>query len=143
MWRLRFVDATYAPLFQPYSGNLRFQVFISQYFILMQNTYQCKSKIYYPFTLNLNIYATVTLEISSKNSELAEILQAPPHKVLAEIDLNKALDNGSEHKKGACSPPPARTKNRTNQTQGTRPPDKNRVHLTVRQLSDPQLRNGR
>ena len=142
MWRLRFVDATYAPLFQPYSGNLRFQVFINQYFILVKNTYQCKSKIYYPFTLNLNIYATVTLEISSKNSELAEILQAPPRKVLVEIDLNKALDNGSEHKKGACSPPPARTKTRTNQTQGTRPLQ-NRVHLTVRQLSDPQLRNGR
>ncbi|WP_315296001.1 hypothetical protein [Rothia mucilaginosa] len=122
VWRLRFVDATYAPLFQPYSGNLRFQAFKSQCFILMKNTYQCKSKIYYPFTLNLNIYATITLEISSKNSELAEILQAPPRKVLAEIDLNKALGNGSEHnKRGACPPPPARTKNRTNQTRGTRP----------------------
>ena len=142
MWRLRFVDATYAPLFQPYSGNLRFQVFISQYFILMKNTYQCKSKIYYPFTLNLNIYATVTLEISSKNSELAEILQAPPHKVLAEIDLNKALDNGSEHKKGrAHRLQHARKLTRTRH--GEHAPSKNRVHLRVRQLSGPQLRNGR
>lgn len=133
---------SYAPLFQPYSGNLRFQAFKSQYFILMQNTYQCKSKIYYPFTLNLNIYATVTLEISSKNSELAEILQAPPHKVLAEIDLNKALDNGSEHKKGrARRLQHARKLARTRRREHA--PPKNRVHLTVRQLSDPQLRNGR
>ncbi len=143
MWRLRFVDATYAPLFQPYSGNLRFQVFISQYFILMQNTYQCKSKIYYPFTLNLNIYATVTLEISSKNSELAEILQAPPHKVLAEIDLNKALDNGSEHKKGGVLTASSTHEKSHEPDAGNTPPSKNRVHLTVRQLSDPQLRNGR
>ena len=132
----------YAPLFQPYSGNPLFQVFINQYFILVKNTYQCKSKIYYPFTLNLNIYSSVTLEISSKNSELAEILQTPLCKVLAEIPLNKALDNSSEHKKGTCPPPPARTKTRTNQTRGTRPLQ-NRVHLTVRQLSGPQLRNGR
>ena len=133
----------YAPLFQPYSGNLRFQVFINQYFILVKNIYQCKSKIYYPFTLNLNIYSIVTLEISSKNSELAEILQTPPCKVLVEIDLDKALGNNSEHNKRGRAHRLQHARKIARTRHGEHAPSKNRVHLTVRQLSDPQLRNGR
>lgn len=109
----------------------------------MKNTYQCKSKIYYPFTLNLNIYATITLEISSKNSELAEILQIPPRKVLAEIDLNKALGNNSEHSKKGRAHRLQHARKLARTESGEHAPYKNRVHLTVRQLSDPQLRNGR
>ena len=90
----------------------------------MQNTYQCKSKIYYPFTLNLNIYATVTLEISSKNSELAEILQAPPRKVLVEIDLYKALATTPSTTKGGVPTASSTHENSHEPDTGNTPPTK-------------------